>query len=125
MKKEKFSINKRLASFKFAFNGIRILLKEEHNSRIHFLAAFCVIALAYIFKISSIEWIALIFVIGFVIVVEIINTSIENIADFISPEKNEKIKVIKDLAAAAVLVSAITSMIIGLIVFVPRLWTYL
>ncbi|MBC7653927.1 MAG: diacylglycerol kinase family protein, partial [Oligoflexus sp.] len=71
--------------------------------------------------ISAIEWLAVILVIGLVFITEIINTSIENIADFISPERHPKIKVIKDLAAAAVILSAIVSVIIGLLIFLPKL----
>jgi len=121
MKSEsKFSIKKRLASFRYAFNGLFIVFKEEHNARIHLVAAILVILLGLYFNISGSEWIAIIFAIGFVMSMEIINSSIENIADFISPEKHESIKKIKDLSAAAVLVSAIASAIVGLIIFLPR-----
>ncbi len=121
MKQNKFSLSNRLMSFYYAFNGLKILLKEEHNSRIHFVAAVLAIILGIVFDLNLYEWIALIFSIGFVITTEIINTSIENIADFISPDKNEKIKKIKDLSAAAVLISALTALSIGLIVFIPKL----
>ncbi len=120
-KQKKFSLNARLKSFIFAFNGLYVLVKEEHNSRIHLFATFCVILCGFFFHISAYEWIAIIFAIGFVIAMEIINSSIENIADFVSPEKHEKIKKIKDLAAAAVLISAFTALIIGLIVFAPKI----
>lgn len=121
MEQNKFSILKRLQSFRYAFNGLRYLLKEEHNSRIHFIATVFVVVLAIIFRINTYEWIAIIFSIGLVIAVEIINTVIENIADFISPGKNESIKKIKDLSAAAVLISTITALSIGLIVFLPKI----
>lgn len=121
MKQQKFSIIKRLESFKFAFNGLKIFLKEEHNSRIHLFAAICVLLAGFIFKVSTYEWIAIVFSIGLVFTLEIINSAIENIADFISPEKHHKIKKIKDLSAAGVLISAITAMIIGLIVFIPKI----
>jgi len=121
MKHQKFSISKRLSSFKYAFNGLRILVKEEHNSRIHFLAAILVLIAGFLLKISALEWLIIIFAIGFVIATEIINSSIENIADFISPDKDERIKKIKDLSAAAVLISAITAFIIGLIIFIPKI----
>jgi len=120
MKQQKFSIIKRIKSFVYAFNGLKILIKEEHNSRIHFFATIVVLIASIVLKISLFEWIAIIFAIGFVISLEVVNSAIENIADFISPEKDEKIKKIKDLAAAAVLISAITAFIIGLIVFLPK-----
>jgi diacylglycerol kinase len=121
MKHQKFSIIKRIKSFGFAFNGLKILIKEEHNSRIHIFATFCVLIAGFFLKLSATEWIAVAFAIGFVIAMEIINSAIENIADFVSPEKHYIIKKIKDLAAAAVLISAITAIIIGLIVFLPKI----
>ena len=121
MKQHKFSITKRLKSFKYAFNGLIILFKEEHNARIHLFATICVVIAGFLLEIAKIEWFAVIFAIGFVIALEIINSSIENIADFVSPEKNKKIKKIKDLSAAAVLISAITAFVIGLIIFIPKI----
>jgi diacylglycerol kinase len=119
--RQKFSIFKRLKSFEHAFNGLLILIKEEHNARIHLFATICVIVAGVLFKISLNEWIAIIFSIGLVFCLEIINSSIENIADFIYPEKHEKIKKIKDLSASGVLISAITALIIGLIIFIPKI----
>lgn len=114
---------KRIKSFRFAFNGLRVLIKEEHNSRIHLFATVCVLIAGFIFKISTFEWIAIIFSIGFVFTLEIINSAIENISDFISPEKHDSIKKIKDLSAAGVLISAFTALIIGLIIFIPKILT--
>lgn len=121
MNKEKFSIKKRIKSFKYAFNGLRILIREEHNARIHLFAMICVLVLGGLLKISIYEWTAVLFAIGIVISSEIFNSAIENIADFISKERREEIKRIKDLAAAGVLVCALTALLIGLIVFVPKL----
>ncbi len=123
MKGEIFSISKRVKSFSYAFNGLKILFQEEHNARIHLVAAFCVLVVGFVFKISNMEWIAVIFAIGLVFVLETINSVIENLADFISPEKNESIKKVKDLSAAAVLIGAITAAVVGLIVFIPKLFT--
>lgn len=120
VKNEKFSITKRFKSFGYAFNGLKILFKEEHNARIHLLATIIVIGLAWFFKISSLEWIAILFAVGFVIVTEILNTAIENVSDFISPEKHDAIKKIKDLSAGAVLISSIIALVIGVIVFIPK-----
>lgn len=122
MKQQKFSLRKRLKSFSFAFNGLRLLLKEEHNSWIHILATVCVVIAGFIFDISAFEWIAIVFAIGLVIALELINSAIENIADFVLPEKHDKIKKVKDLAAAAVLISAVTALVIGLIIFIPKIF---
>ena len=120
MKQSKFSILKRLLSFKFAFSGIKLLFKEEHNSWIHLLFTIVVIVLGVWLKISVLEWVLVVFCIGFVFVAEIINTAIENVCDFISPERHSMIKRIKDLGAAAVLFSAITALIVGALIFLPK-----
>ena len=120
MKEEKFSIAKRLKSFTYAFNGLRILLREEHNSRIHLFATVCVVVAGVIFRISSLEWVAVVFAIGLVFGGEIFNSAIEDLADVVCPERDERIKKVKDLSAAAVLVSAFTALIIGLIIFIPK-----
>lgn len=121
MNSNPFSFSKRFHSFKYAFNGLIILIREEHNARIHLIAAVLAIILGFVLEISLTEWISIIFAIGLVVSLEIINSAIENIADFISPEKNKQIKRIKDLAAAGVLVGAIASVCIGLIIFLPKI----
>ena len=123
MEKQRFSISKRIKSFGYAFNGLKILIREEHNARIHIFAAISAIFAGFYFQISSLEWLAIILSIGFVITLEIINSAIENIADFVSPDKNNSIKRIKDLAAAGVLISALTALAIGLIIFIPKIST--
>lgn len=120
MKNKNFSISKRVKSFKHAFNGLFILIQEEHNSRIHLLAMLIAIILGFIFEIQSFEWFGVILSIGLVIAMEAINSAIENLADFCTEEKHELIKKTKDLAAAGVLWSSIAALIIGLIIFVPR-----
>ena len=96
--------------------------KEEPNFRIHVVATIMVIAAGLYFKLSTTEWLAIVIVIGLVLLTELLNTAIENIADFISPERHEKIKTIKDIAAAAVLISAIVALVVGLLVFVPKVF---
>lgn len=121
MKNDGFTLRKRLKSFKFAFNGIRLLITREHNAWIHCFAAICVIIAGFAFDISTTEWIAVTFAIGTVLAAEAVNSSIEAIADLVSPEYNEAIKRTKDLAAGAVLILAISAAIIGLIIFVPKI----
>lgn len=121
MKNEKFSILKRIKSFKYAFNGLRVLIIEEHNARIHLMATILVLIAGVFFKISVIEWGMIAFSIGFVFSMEAINSAIENLSDFVSPNKHKLIKKVKDLSAAAVLISAITSLIIGCLVFIPKI----
>ena len=121
MKQKKFSIKKRMKSFKHAFNGLRILLREESNAWIHLCLAIFVLAMGFVLKISVGEWIVVVFCIGFVFALELLNSAIENIADFVSQEHHDLIKKTKDLAAGAVLVGAIAAAIIGLIIFVPKI----
>ena len=119
-KRKPFSISQRLKSFGYAFSGLKILITEEHNARIHLFAAVCVVVAGFYFKLDSYEWIALAFAIGLVFALEIVNSSIEKLADFIAPDKDDRIKKIKDLAAAAVLIGAMTALAIGLIIFLPK-----
>jgi diacylglycerol kinase len=121
LKQQKFSFRKRLYSFKFAFQGLKILLKEEPNARIQCVAAIGVFIAGFVFKISATEWIAIVFAAGLVTALEALNSSVENLADFISPGKNHQIKKVKDLSAAGVLISAIAALIVGLIIFVPKI----
>ncbi len=120
-KNNSFSLKERSKSFKYAIEGIITFFKGEHNARIHLAATIAVIGLSIIFPVSRMEVIVLIFAVGFVWVAEIFNTAIEKMADFISKETNPAIKTIKDLSAAAVLVSAIIAVITGCLVFIPKL----
>lgn len=120
-KQEKFSISKRLKSFTYASNGLKVLFQEEHNSRIHLFATVCVIVAGMLLKLSILEWVAVAFAVGLVFSGEIFNSAIEDLADVVCPERDERIKKVKDLAAAAVLVNAITAAVIGLLVFVPKI----
>ena len=118
---EKFSIAKRLKSFTYAFNGLRVLFKEEHNSRIHLFATICVVVAGVLLKLSVLEWVAVAFAVGLVFSGEIFNSAIEGLSDVVCPEHDERIKKVKDLSAAAVLVNAITAAVVGLLVFLPKL----
>jgi diacylglycerol kinase len=121
MNPDKFSLRSRFGSFKHAFRGISSLLSEEHNSRIHALAALIVIILGFVLKVNPIEWCLLIIVTGLVFITEFINSSLENIADVADPQWNEKIGKAKDYSAAAVLISAGVSLLIGGLIFIPRI----
>jgi diacylglycerol kinase (ATP) len=117
----KFNMKSRIGSFRHAFNGIGSLLKNEHNSRIHLVAAVIVVAVAILLKVSLAEWSLLLIVMGFVFVMEIINSAIESLSDLIDPEYNESIRRVKDYSAAAVLISAIIAAAVGCIIFLPKI----
>jgi len=115
----KFSIRERIKSFRYAFDGIASMVKNEHNSRIHIIAAIVVIILGIISKISPGEWIALIIVMGLVFITELINSAIEDLADLIDTDENAVIKQIKDYAAASVLIASLIAIITGALIFIP------
>lgn len=121
MNSKKFSFTERLKSFRYAFKGIGFLVSGEHNAWIHCFAAVLVIVCGYLLELSSIEWIAVIFAIGFVFAMEAINSSVEALCDFVSPEHRPVISKVKDLAAGAVLIAAITAALIGGIIFFPKI----
>lgn len=121
MKNEGFTFRKRIRSFRYAFNGIRLLITREHNAWIHCFAAISVVIAGAILGLSRMEWVAVVIVIGAVLAAEAINSSIEALADLVSPEYNEAIKRTKDLAAGAVLLMAIAAAIVGLIIFIPKI----
>jgi len=121
MKQQQFSLRSRLNSFGFAFNGLFAFFRQEPNAWLHLIATLTVFIAAWYFNLSFYEVIALIIVTGSVWVAEIFNTAIERIMDFISTEKNPDIKFIKDLAAFGVLLSALTAMVTGAFIFIPKL----
>ena len=112
---------KLINSFKYAFAGLISSLKTEQNMRIHILAVILVIIAGFVLKISLIEWCICITLCGMVIFAELINTAIETTVDIAMPEINEKAKLAKDISAAAVLILAISSAIVGCIIFVPKI----
>lgn len=107
-------------SFKYAFEGIIYALKYEQNMLIHLLVTVCVIILGLIVKLSVVEWLFCILFIGIVMATELINSSIEAVVDLISPNENSLAKVAKDTASGAVLVFAITALVGGVIIFLPK-----
>ena len=121
MSRKRTSLKSRVQSFGYALNGLKVLLREEPNARIHLVATVVVVAAGFYFKISELEWISLSFAIGFVFLAETLNTSLEKLCDFVSPQKNSLIKKTKDLAAAAVLIAALTAVVVGVLIFLPKL----
>lgn len=116
-----FSWRARRRSFLYAGAGIYYLLKTEHNAWIHLAITVLVAGASVYFKISRFEMALLFFAIGLVWVTEMLNTCIEKTLDFITQKRCEEIKRIKDIAAGAVLISAFTAMLIGAIVFIPKI----
>jgi diacylglycerol kinase len=106
-------------SFGYAINGFRFSLREQLNIKIQIAVAIMVVALAFYFDVSRIEWIVLLLCIALVLSLEMINTALEDMVDLVSPQYNPIAGKIKDIAAASVLLSSIIAAIIGAIVFYP------
>jgi diacylglycerol kinase (ATP) len=109
------------ASFACAFRGIAALLKSEVHARIHLAATVAALVLGWWCGITRGEWIAVVLAIGLVWVAEALNTAIEYVADLAHPDEHPEVKKLKDLAAAAVLFASIIALVVGLLVFWPRL----
>lgn len=120
-KKEPFSFRARARSFRYAFAGIALLLRMEHNAWIHFTVAVCVATAGFLLHLSAAEWVAVVILTGGVLAAEAFNSAIERLCDQVSPEYCDSIKQVKDLAAAGVLLMAIAAATAGLIIFVPKL----
>ncbi|TND08518.1 MAG: diacylglycerol kinase [Bacteroidetes bacterium] len=116
-----FSLRARLRSFGYAFKGIAVFMKTQHNAWIHLLAACAAVFLGFWLQISTVEWCVVILCIGLVFAAEAFNTAIEWLTDLVSPGKNEKAGKVKDLAAGAVLLISLASAACGIIIFLPKL----
>lgn len=115
-------IKKRARSFRYAWQGIVASFQSEANLKIHLIIAGLVIICGFIFRISILEWLVCIVCFGLVISMELMNTVVETLVDYISTEKHPMAGKAKDIAAGAVLVSAIFAAVAGLIIFVPKGW---
>lgn len=111
----------RVLSFKYAVEGIFSAIKTEPNLKIHFIIVLIVILLGWFFMISTLEWIIVITMMGLVISLELTNTAIEAMIDYLIPNIHPVAKKVKDISAGAVLIASISALIIGLLVFLPYL----
>lgn len=109
------------AGFKYAFTGVFWLLKEERNLRIHCCVAFIVIVSGFVIGFSLHEWTAVLLCIGSVMSAEALNTAIEKLADYVCDEFHPMIGKVKDVAAGAVLISSIISVVVGMTILISRL----
>lgn len=119
-KKESFLVN-RIKSIGFAIKGVLLLLKTESSIQIQLVIALLVTLAGFYFEISITEWMLQTLAIGLVIAAEGINTAIEKLSDYINPKQDTKIGLIKDISAGAVFMAALTALILGLIIYIPKL----
>ena len=111
----------RLFSFKYAFSGLRYVIISQRNAWIHAAITLLVVILAAVLKLTLQDWGILLLAIGLVWTAEIFNTALEALVDLVSPQPHPLAKIVKDTSAAAVLVSAIISILIGLLILLPPL----
>lgn len=104
-------------SFRYAFAGLLYALKTQRNMRIHFSAAVLVIAFGCFYGLAAVEWVALGFTVTFVIVCEMFNTAVENAVDVATDTYHDKAKIAKDVAAGAVLMSALLALAVAVLLF--------
>ena len=114
-------LSDRIKSFGYAWAGLVFLIKSEPQAQFHLLATILVLVAAWSFDVSRQDWLWLILAITLVWITEAINTAIEHLCDAVSPEYSESVKRTKDIAAGAVLMAAITAVIIGITVCTPHI----
>ncbi len=115
-------LKRRAASFVYAFRGVAELLRGTPNAVIHVVMAVAAVVLGFYFGIDRGEWLAIIIVIGLVLALEAVNTAIEGLADMINEKHDENIRRIKDVAAGAVLMAAIAALVVGMVIFLPKIF---
>ncbi len=119
--KKNFSIIDRARSFRHAFRGVGIMIRTQHNAWVHMVAALIAIVLGFRFDISLAEWSVLVLAMGSVLAAEAFNTAMEIDIDLTSPDFHPYARDTKDVAAGAVLISVIVAIVIGLIIFLPKI----
>jgi undecaprenol kinase len=110
-----------MKSISYAGEGLNTALKQEPNFRIHIAVSIIVLFLAIMLGFDAFEWLLLFFTISLVIILELINTALESLVDIVSPDIKDKAKTAKDVSAASVFVAAFVSVIVGIILFVPKI----
>ncbi|MFC3039093.1 diacylglycerol kinase family protein [Virgibacillus xinjiangensis] len=117
-----WNANKKGIGFSHAWAGIRHTVKTEMNFRFHLVATASVIAAGFFLQISRLEWAVIVLAVGFVLAAEVANTAVEKLVDYLKPDIHPSAKAIKDMAAGMVLLSAISALVIGLLIFLPKLY---
>lgn len=115
-------IRKKLESLGHAFSGLLIAWREEMNFKLEIACGIAAIALGFVLQISQNEFVIVVLLIGFVLTTEALNTALEEFCDMVKSEHDPHIAKIKDLAAAAVLISSITALVIGTVIFIPYMF---
>ena len=108
-------------SFTYAWKGLSYAFRTQLNFKVHSVSALLALLLGYLLKLDTGEWLWIFFAIGIVLIAELFNTALEVLVDLVSPGYDAKAGVVKDVAAAGVLITTFLAVIIGLMIFVPKL----
>ena len=122
MSKHDSFVKNRIKSIGFAFKGALHLIKNEASIQVQLVIGIILTIVGFYFELSTTEWIIQVLVIGLIIAIEGINSAIEEVADFIHPDYHKKIGLIKDISAGAVFIFATTAVIIGFIIYLPKIF---
>jgi diacylglycerol kinase len=114
-------LQKRIKSFGYAFKGIASLFASQPNARIHAVVLSFVVAAGFYFKIDKTEWLAVVLIAALVLSAEAMNTAVEFVVDLVSPDYHPLAGKAKDVAAGAVLLAAFGAVVVGLIIFLPKI----
>lgn len=118
-------LQSRLASFRYAFEGWWHVIRTQRNAWIHAVVSLVVLTLSFFLGLSTHDWAVIMIAIALVWIAEFLNTALEAVVDLASPQQHELAKIGKDVGAAAVLIAAATSIIIGLLILGPPLWVWI
>ncbi len=113
-------LGKRLKAFQYAFKGAFLLIRHEASIQVQVVISLIMTFAGFYFEISTVEWMFQILAIGLVLSIEGLNTAVEEISDFVHPDFHNKIGLIKDVAAGAVFFAAVTAIIIGCFIYIPK-----
>jgi diacylglycerol kinase (ATP) len=121
MQTQKFSLRRRARSFHFAFQGLYHFFATQHNAIIHAVATGVALLVSAVIKLPPAKFLFVVIAIGLVWMAELFNTAIEQLCDMVCPEQHPQIKFIKDISAAAVLITAVMAVVTACIIFIPAL----
>ena len=120
-KKKQFGFKRIISSIKNSFNGLKAAYKNEQSVYIHLVCTIILLLLSFLLEISLTQWLIIIAIIGLTLVVELLNTAIESTVDLVTKEFHPLAKVAKDTASAAEFILTLTSTIIALMIFIPKI----
>lgn len=120
-KNKKFGFKRIVSSINNSFNGLKSAYKSEQSMYIHLICTIILLLFSFVLKISMMQWLIIIAIIGLTLVIELINTAIESTVDLVTKEFHPLAKVAKDTASAAEFILTLTSAIISLMIFIPKI----